>query len=226
MDQECRHPTLGEERDPQVPHGRDEIALGEEQMCVKLKAVMRRKRTLGSTWTRRTTDGIGVRLLRESRAGHVVAQYCVAAVACVQCLVKDAESLSSNNPKTNRPITRNFYHTKDRGLPHAAQTNNCQKYHFFHFGHLSNLSDIPTYYAPAGTTVTTHLIPAAFPRASHFIPVPASPPDNESKEERGARVRLLSPQVQHGLDNSSTQPRVPWSVMYRYVATCKGNGVA
>ena len=28
MDQECRHPTLGEERDPQVPHGRDEIALG------------------------------------------------------------------------------------------------------------------------------------------------------------------------------------------------------
>ena len=47
MDQECRHPTLGEERDPQVPHGRDEIALGEEQMCVKLKAVNEKENDSG-----------------------------------------------------------------------------------------------------------------------------------------------------------------------------------
>ena len=75
-------------------------------------------------------------------------------------------------------------------------------------------------------TVTTHLIPAAFPRASPFIPVPASP-DNESKEERVARVQLyaselISLQAQHGPDHSGTQPRVLWNVVNRYVR--KGNG--
>lgn len=75
-------------------------------------------------------------------------------------------------------------------------------------------------------TVTTHLIPAAFPRASPFIPVPASP-ENESKEERSARVQLyaselLSLQAQHEPGHSSTQPRVLWSVVNRYVR--KGNG--
>ena len=57
--------------------------------------------------------------------------------------------------------------------------------------------------------------------------MPASPPDNESKEERGARVQLyaselLSLQAQHGPDNSSTQPRVLLSVAGRYIR--KGNG--
>lgn len=78
-------------------------------------------------------------------------------------------------------------------------------------------------------TVTTHLIPAAFPRASPFIPVPASP-DNESKEERGARVQLyaselLSLQAQHGPDHSDTQPRVLWSVVNRYVRNGNGGGL-
>jgi len=78
-------------------------------------------------------------------------------------------------------------------------------------------------------TVTAHLIPAAFPRASPFIPVPASP-DNESKEERGARVQLyaselLSLQAQHGPDHSGTQPRVLWSVVNRYVRNGDGGGL-
>jgi hypothetical protein len=56
--------------------------------------------------------------------------------------------------------------------------------------------------------------------------VPASP-DNESKEERGARVRLyaselISLQAQHGPDHSGTQSRVLWNVVNRYVR--KGNG--
>ena len=45
MDQECRHPTLGEERDPQVPHGRGEIALGKNIFALKLQAVMKVKDT-------------------------------------------------------------------------------------------------------------------------------------------------------------------------------------
>lgn len=77
--------------------------------------------------------------------------------------------------------------------------------------------------------VTTHLIPAAFPRASPFVPVPASS-DNESKEERGARVQLyaselLSLQAQHGSDHSSTQPTVLWSVVNRYVRKDNGGGL-
>ena len=93
----------------------------------------------------------------------------------------------------------------------------------------TNLSDIPTYRARLASryTVTTHLIPAAFSQASSFIPVPTSPPDNESKEEHGARVQLdaselLSLQAQPGSDNSSTQPRVLWSVVNRYFARVTG----
>jgi hypothetical protein len=77
-------------------------------------------------------------------------------------------------------------------------------------------------------TVTTHLIPAAFPRASPFVsPVPASP-EHESRDERAARVQrytdeLLSLQAQHGPDDSGTQPRVLWSVLNRYVRR-KGDG--
>ena len=57
-----------------------------------------------------------------------------------------------------------------------------------------------------------------------------SPPDNESKEERGARVQLyaselLSLQTLHGPDNSSTQPRVLWSVGNRYVRKGNGSGI-
>ena len=101
--------------------------------------------------------------------------------------------------------------------------------HFFHFGHPPSLSDIPTYRARLASryTVTTHLIPAAFSQASSFVTVPTSPPDNESKEERGARVQLeasepLSLQAQPGSDNSSTQPRVLLSVVNRYVARVTG----
>jgi hypothetical protein len=199
---------------------------------------MRKKRTLGSTWARRT-DGIRVRLPRQSRAvvAHLcVLQYCVATVAYVQCPVNDAESLSSGNPKTNRLMTRNFYHTIPR--PRVASRANEQ---------VPKISLLPLWPPPepprhpplpcssrdprlvSRYTVTTHLIPAAFPRASPFIPAPASPPDNESKEERGARVQLyaselLSLQAQHGPDNSGTQPRVLWSAVNHYVRKGSGGG--
>jgi hypothetical protein len=80
-------------------------------------------------------------------------------------------------------------------------------------------------------TVTTHLIPAAYPRSSPFVSVPAFKlPDHESRDERGARIQLykdelFSLQDQHGPDHSGTQPQptVPlWSVLNRYVR--KGNG--
>ena len=76
-------------------------------------------------------------------------------------------------------------------------------------------------------TVTTHLIPAAFPRSSPFVPLPALPDYNESRDERSARVQrqtdeFLSLQAQYGPDHSGTQPSVLWSVLNRYVR--KGNG--
>ena len=77
-------------------------------------------------------------------------------------------------------------------------------------------------------TVTTHLIPAAFPRSSPFVPVPAfNFPDHESRDERGARIELyknelVSLQSQHGPDHSGTQPTVLWTALNRYVR--KGNG--
>jgi hypothetical protein len=70
-------------------------------------------------------------------------------------------------------------------------------------------------------TVTTHLIPAAFPRSSPFVPLPPFPA-RETKEERAARIQrftgeLLSLQAQHAPDQSGTQQPVLWSVLNRYV---------
>jgi len=70
-------------------------------------------------------------------------------------------------------------------------------------------------------TVTTHLIPAAFPRSSPFVPLPPFPA-HETKEERAARIQrftdeLLSLQDQHVPDQSETQQTVLWSVLNRYV---------
>jgi hypothetical protein len=70
-------------------------------------------------------------------------------------------------------------------------------------------------------TVTTHLIPAAFPRSSPFVPLPAFPA-HETKDERAARIQrstgeLLSLQAQHVPDQSGTQQTVLWSVLNRYV---------
>ena len=80
-------------------------------------------------------------------------------------------------------------------------------------------------------TVTTHLIPAAFPRCSPFVPVPVVKlPDYESRDERGARIELykdelLSYHAQHGPDHSGTQPMVLWSALNRYVRKDTGRGL-
>lgn len=77
-------------------------------------------------------------------------------------------------------------------------------------------------------TVTTHLIPAAFPRSSPFVPVPVLKlPGHESRDERGARIELYKDelvlhQAQHGPDHSGTQSMVLWNALNRYVR--KGNG--
>ncbi|KAH9988077.1 Alpha/beta hydrolase family-domain-containing protein [Russula compacta] len=78
-------------------------------------------------------------------------------------------------------------------------------------------------------TITTHLIPAAFPRSSPFIPVPAFP-NHESRDERGARIRqytseLLSLQAQHVPNDTRVRPTVLWSVLNRYVRTSSGGGL-
>jgi len=81
--------------------------------------------------------------------------------------------------------------------------------------------------------VTTHIIPAAFPRSSPFIPEPAVPDhDQESKDERRAWVEqctseLLTLQARHVSDHSDAQPRVLWSVLNRYVraGTTGGGGL-
>ncbi len=70
-------------------------------------------------------------------------------------------------------------------------------------------------------TVTTHLIPAAFPRSSPLVPLPALPA-HETKDERVASIQrftddLLSLQAQHVPDQSGTQQTVLWSVLNRYV---------
>ncbi|KAN0107765.1 Alpha/beta hydrolase family domain containing protein [Russula decolorans] len=77
-------------------------------------------------------------------------------------------------------------------------------------------------------TVTTHLIPAAFPRLSPFVPLPPFPA-HETKEERAARIQrltgeLLSPEAQHVPDQSGTQQTVLWSVLNRYVRKSIGGG--
>lgn len=79
-------------------------------------------------------------------------------------------------------------------------------------------------------TVTTHLIPAAFPRSSPFVPLPALPA-HETKDERAARIQrftdeLLSLQAQHVPDQSGTQQTVLWSVLNRYVRKSTGIGGA
>ena len=132
-----------------------------------------------------------------------------------------------SNLKTNRLITRNFYPSIPR--PRVTSRANEQ---------VPNISLLPLLpsdihvrlailVSPAVTRLQHISFPLHSPRASPFIPLTASPPDNESKEERDARVQLyaselLSLQAQHGPDNSSTQPRVLWSVAGRYVR--KGNG--
>jgi hypothetical protein len=79
-------------------------------------------------------------------------------------------------------------------------------------------------------TVTTHVIPAAFPRTSPFVPVTALPGyESESKEERNSRIQqytneLLALQGQHEPDLSGTQPTVLWTVLNRYVCKNKGSG--
>jgi hypothetical protein len=77
-------------------------------------------------------------------------------------------------------------------------------------------------------TVTTHLIPAAFPPSSPFVPLPAFPA-HETKDERAARIQsftdeLLLLQAQHVPDQSGTRQTVLWSVLNRYV--CKNIGGA
>ena len=74
--------------------------------------------------------------------------------------------------------------------------------------------------------VTTHIIPAAFPRSTPFVALPAFP-DHETKVERAARIQrhtdeLLSLQAQHVPDGSVARPQVLWNVLNRYVR--KGNG--
>ncbi len=70
-------------------------------------------------------------------------------------------------------------------------------------------------------TVTTHIIPAAFPRVTPFVPLPPVP-EHESKDERSARVdqyatEFFSLQIQHASGKSKSQPTVLWSVLNRYV---------
>lgn len=77
-------------------------------------------------------------------------------------------------------------------------------------------------------TVTTHLVPAAFPRSSPFVPLPAFPV-HETKDERAARIQrftgeLLSLQAQHVPDQSGTQQTVLWNVLNRYVRKGIGGG--
>jgi hypothetical protein len=77
-------------------------------------------------------------------------------------------------------------------------------------------------------SVTTHVIPGAFPRSSPVIDLPAFP-GHEIKDDRSARIQrytneLLSLQAQHVPDSSGTQPRVLWSVLDRYVRKSTDGG--
>jgi hypothetical protein len=78
-------------------------------------------------------------------------------------------------------------------------------------------------------TVTTHLIPAAFPRVTPFVPLPPVP-EHESKDERRARVERyasesLALHTQHTPDKSESQPTVLWTVLNRYVRVDCGAGL-
>lgn len=76
--------------------------------------------------------------------------------------------------------------------------------------------------------ITTHIIPAAFPRSSPSVALPAFP-GHEIKEERVARIQRytseLMSQARHALDSSGTQPTVLWSVLNRYVRKDNGGGL-
>ena len=78
-------------------------------------------------------------------------------------------------------------------------------------------------------TVTTHLIPAAFPRATPFVPLPPVP-ERESKDERRARLEryaseTLALHTQHTPDKFESQPTVLWTVLNRYVRADCGTGL-
>ena len=79
-------------------------------------------------------------------------------------------------------------------------------------------------------TVSTHLIPAAFPRVSPFVPL-LPVPEHESKDERRARIErytdaFLALQTQHAPDKSESQPTVLWTALNRYVcADTRGTGL-
>lgn len=78
-------------------------------------------------------------------------------------------------------------------------------------------------------TVSTHLIPAAFPRVTTFVPLPPVP-GHESKDERSARVNryaneFLALQTQHTPDKSEPQPTALWTVLNRYARADCGTGL-
>jgi hypothetical protein len=78
--------------------------------------------------------------------------------------------------------------------------------------------------------VTTHIIPAAFPRSTPFIAPPPAFPSHEIDDEREARIQrytreLISLQAQYVPDSSGTQPTVLWNVLNRYVRHGKGGGL-
>ena len=78
-------------------------------------------------------------------------------------------------------------------------------------------------------TVTTHLIPAAFPRVSPFVPLPPVP-EHESKDERRTRVErhaseFLVLNAQHTPDKPESHPTVLWTALNRYVRADCGTGL-
>ena len=80
-------------------------------------------------------------------------------------------------------------------------------------------------------TVSTHIIPAAFPRITPFVPLPPVP-EHESKDERSARVKryadeFVALQTQHAPDKYELQPTptVLWTVLNRYVRADCGTGL-
>lgn len=77
-------------------------------------------------------------------------------------------------------------------------------------------------------TVTTHLIPAAFPRVTPFVPL-LPVPEHESRDERSARVErytseFLALRTQYAPDTPESQPTVLWTALNRYVRTDTGSG--
>lgn len=78
--------------------------------------------------------------------------------------------------------------------------------------------------------VTTHIVPAAFPRSTPFIAPPPALPSDEIGDEHKARIlryrrELISLQAQYVPDSSGTQPTVLWNVLNRYVRHGRGGGL-